>query len=120
MNQMMATGPRSVYDSYQVGTIDQRAASSPPPYLRSFIMYGPRLLLICMVFTNMSAAGEPKKDKAPGKPGSFAGRKGDMKTDLILAGGGTAASDAAVFRGLSFLLRMQQADGGWRLDDKRF
>lgn len=30
------------------------------------------------------------------------------------------ASQAAVARGLGFLLRMQHADGGWRLDDTRF
>lgn len=40
-------------------------------------MYGARLLLICLVFSNMSAAGEPKKEKAPFKPGSLAAAKGN-------------------------------------------
>lgn len=48
--------------------------------------------------------------------GGLDGRKARNRRSLALAGGGTAASEAAVERGLAWLAAHQFADGGWRFD----
>ena len=48
--------------------------------------------------------------------GGLDGRKASNRNSLALAGGGTAASEAAVERGLAWLAAHQFDDGGWRFD----
>ncbi len=47
---------------------------------------------------------------------SFAGRSGSTKDQMLREGGGNAASEAAVARGLAWLAKQQRADGSWQLD----
>ncbi len=48
-----------------------------------------------------------------------AGRSGATKSRLIREGGGNAESEAAVARGLAWLAKQQQQDGGWKFDAGR-
>jgi prenyltransferase/squalene oxidase-like repeat protein len=50
--------------------------------------------------------------------GGLEGRTMGNRHDLALRGGGSAASEAAVERGLAWLAAHQWADGGWRFDLK--
>jgi hypothetical protein len=49
-------------------------------------------------------------------PGSFNGRSGATKEKALIDGGGTRESEAAVAKGLNWLLRVQHPDGAWRLE----
>ena len=49
-------------------------------------------------------------------PGGFGGRTGATRKKLLEDGGGNAASETAVARGLQFLARHQAADGHWSLN----
>jgi hypothetical protein len=66
---------------------------------------------------NIRAAG-----KAGGVPhgvplsGSFYGRGGATREEVLAAGQGTTASEAAVTRGLKWLARQQMPDGRWMLN----
>jgi hypothetical protein len=46
----------------------------------------------------------------------FPGRSGSTRQQLLINGGGTRESEAAVASGLEWLSRNQSADGSWRLD----
>jgi hypothetical protein len=48
--------------------------------------------------------------------GSFFGRSGSTRKQLLEEGGGTTESEAAVVRGLLWLKKNQAADGHWALD----
>jgi hypothetical protein len=48
--------------------------------------------------------------------GGLDGRSAGSRRQLALAGGGSAASEAAVERGLAWLAAHQWQDGGWRFD----
>jgi hypothetical protein len=52
--------------------------------------------------------------------GTFFGRSGATREFALRDGGGTKESEAAVTRGLQWLVRHQMADGRWLLDDQRF
>lgn len=52
--------------------------------------------------------------------GSFFGRSGSTKAYALKSGGGTGASEAAVTAGLRWIVRMQNNDGSWSLDNPRF
>lgn len=52
--------------------------------------------------------------------GIISSRNASKKMEFLKARGGTAKSEAAVTRGIHFLLRVQQPDGSWHLDDRRF
>jgi hypothetical protein len=47
---------------------------------------------------------------------AFAGRSGATRQKMLQEGGGNAASEAAVAKGLKYLQRTQKADGHWVLD----
>lgn len=47
---------------------------------------------------------------------AFAGRRGEARSRGVTERGGSAASEAAVERGLEWLARHQAADGSWRFD----
>ncbi|MCE9629252.1 MAG: hypothetical protein K8S94_00835 [Planctomycetia bacterium] len=47
---------------------------------------------------------------------AFAGRRGPERGSSLASHGGSAASEAAVERGLAWLARHQAADGSWRFD----
>jgi hypothetical protein len=47
---------------------------------------------------------------------AFAWRTGAAKARLLEAGGGNAASEAAVAKGLAWLVKQQQKDGSWKCD----
>jgi len=49
-------------------------------------------------------------------PGSFYGRSGATKENLLRDGGGTTASEAAVAKGLDWIVRHQAHDGHWSID----
>ena len=68
----------------------------------------------------LGAAGGYGMQGLPPAPGSFEGRSGAAKEAALREGGGTTESEAAVSRGLYFLAKMQQADGGWRLNSRSF
>jgi hypothetical protein len=46
----------------------------------------------------------------------FAGRSGATRDALVKSGGGSAASEAAVARGLLWLSKKQKSDGSWQFD----
>jgi hypothetical protein len=57
----------------------------------------------------------PSRDRSlPGNP--FAGRGAAARGASVTGRGGSAASEAAVARGLEWLARHQAADGSWRFD----
>ncbi|MEX1075819.1 MAG: prenyltransferase/squalene oxidase repeat-containing protein, partial [Pirellulales bacterium] len=62
----------------------------------------------------------PQGTISGGRPGlpaaAFAGRRGEARSRGGLERGGSAASEAAVERGLEWLVRHQAADGSWRFD----
>lgn len=58
------------------------------------------------------AIGQPLASRG----GGLDGRKARNRRSLALAGGGSAASEAAVERGLAWLAAHQFDDGGWRFD----
>jgi len=51
-----------------------------------------------------------------GMPGGFAGRSGATREKMLSEGGGNAASEAAVGKGLEWLATHQAPDGSWKLD----
>lgn len=62
--------------------------------------------------------------EAPGRqfrarPGGFAGRSAATRAELAAQRGGTAASEAAVERGLRWLAAHQLKDGSWHFDLRR-
>jgi prenyltransferase beta subunit len=48
---------------------------------------------------------------------AFAGRSGATRQKMLAEGGGNAASEAAVTKGLQWLVRQQKNDGRWALTD---
>ena len=48
---------------------------------------------------------------------AFAGRRGATRQKMLAEGGGNAASEAAVTKGLQWLVRQQKNDGRWALTD---
>jgi hypothetical protein len=65
------------------------------------------------------AAYQPTKvvgDPTKLKPGGFGARSGSFRDQFVKQGGGNAASEAAVARGLEWLALHQAPDGRWSLD----
>jgi hypothetical protein len=50
------------------------------------------------------------------RPGGFGGRSGATREQMLKEGGGNTASEAAVARGLIWLIEHQAPDGHWSLD----
>lgn len=67
---------------------------------------------------NSNAAGDPGGYGPRGMPlqGTFFGRSGSTREYALRSGGGTDASEAAVARGLKWLVRQQMTDGRWMLN----
>jgi hypothetical protein len=51
--------------------------------------------------------------------GGFEGRRADARAQLVADRGGSPQSEAAVERGLAWIIAHQQGDGGWRFDHTR-
>ncbi|MFM8414166.1 MAG: prenyltransferase/squalene oxidase repeat-containing protein [Planctomycetota bacterium] len=70
--------------------------------------------------TVAAAVKEPATAPGDGSPSRrndiFGGRRGAARGAGVAARGGSAASEAAVARGLEWLARHQAADGSWRFD----
>ncbi len=62
------------------------------------------------------AATTNQSNPMAGSPSGFAGRRGEHRSRGVAERGGSAASEAAVERGLEWLARHQAADGSWRFD----
>lgn len=62
------------------------------------------------------AAGELPGDKTEAKPGSFGNRTGANRETAVREGGGTKESEAAVERGIKWLVRQQLPEGKWMLN----
>ncbi len=67
---------------------------------------------------NSNAVGEVGGYGPRGMPlqGTFFGRSGATREYALRSGGGTDASEAAVARGLKWLVRQQMSDGRWMLN----
>jgi hypothetical protein len=50
------------------------------------------------------------------KPGGFGGRSGATREQMVREGGGNTASEAAVAKGLKWIVKHQAPDGHWSLD----
>jgi len=61
-------------------------------------------------------AAEPTPSSPADGRAVFAGRRGEARSRGVMDRGGSAASEAAVERGLAWLARHQAADGSWRFD----
>jgi hypothetical protein len=70
--------------------------------------------LVAMVAADDTAGRQPPASGGPGEP--FTGRSPGARAGLLAARGGTAASEAAVERGLAWLALHQARDGSWRFD----
>lgn len=70
----------------------------------------------CVLLVHASdadAQGDPKASK----PGSFSDRTGANRAKAVTERGGSKESEAAIERGLKWLVRMQYPDGRWMLND---
>jgi hypothetical protein len=66
--------------------------------------------------TAQAVAPTPATGEAGGGTDPYAGRRGDARAAGSRRRGGSAASEAAVDRGLAWLARHQANDGSWRFD----
>jgi hypothetical protein len=67
-----------------------------------------------VLFVGSARSDDPTKRLGP--PGGFGGRSGSARARLLQEAGGTAASEAAVARGLRWLALHQAPDGRWALE----
>src|SRR4051812_5966194 len=91
-----------------------------PPLPRSHMsrLSAAALLAALGLATVLPAAADNKPAPPPGLgDGSpYAARQGANRAELLAARGGTAESEAAVARGLAWLVKQQQKDGSWVFD----
>jgi len=74
------------------------------------------LLVLPLAVTTVTPGQQPATTgETPTNP--FAGRTGAVREKLLKDGGGTAASEAAVARGLEWLALHQANDGSWSMND---
>ena len=59
---------------------------------------------------------QPGTQKSAAAVGTFVARRGRAKGEALRLSGGSAASEAAVERGLNWLARHQAVDGSWQFD----
>jgi Squalene-hopene cyclase C-terminal domain len=66
-----------------------------------------------------SAAGASAATSDHSVGGGFEGRQADARAQLVAQRGGSPQSEAAVERGLTWIIAHQHDDGGWRFDHTR-
>src|SRR5262245_15054230 len=77
------------------------------------------LVAISIIACGAAALGdEPVVEKKEDMFSGFSSRTGTLREKLMRDGGATAASEAAVAKGLGWLARVQEENGRWKLDGK--
>jgi hypothetical protein len=116
--------PGSVDPNEAVGIRDGDKAAPPTnlPAPGGFGALGQGGALETTSIGNSTAVGELGGYGPRGMPlqGTFYGRSGATREFALRNGGGTKESEAAVARGLKWLIRVQLPDGRWKLDHPAF
>ncbi len=72
---------------------------------------------ICTLFVLTTPLSKLRSAEKEPRPGSFDGRVGELKKELLKTGGGSDKTEAAIQRGLKWIVSVQNRDGSWSLNN---